>query len=71
MGKVGKTFTLDVKVLMWLEEYAKEQKEKESAVVNGFLRSAMQQSTSWKCLDCQSINDNQFTTCYNCPGVKA
>jgi hypothetical protein len=71
MGKVGKTFTLDVKILVWLEEYAKEHKEKESAVVNGFLRSAMQQSQTWKCLDCQAINDNQFATCHNCPGVKA
>ena len=70
MGKVGKTFTLDVKVLMWLEEYARDHKEKESAVVNGFLRSAMQQSTSWQCMECRAMNDNQFTTCYNCPGVK-
>jgi hypothetical protein len=71
MGKVGKTFTCDVKVLIWLEEYAKKQQKKESAVVNALLNSAKRQDESWNCPECEAINDNQFTTCYNCPGVKA
>jgi hypothetical protein len=69
MGKVGKTFTCDVKVLIWLEEYAKKQQKKESAVVNALLNSAKRQDESWICPECQVINDNQFTTCYNCEYV--
>jgi len=69
MGKSGKTFTIDIKILSWLEEYAKKQKRKESAIVNSVLRDVMRQSQTWKCPDCDSINDNQFTTCHSCPHV--
>ena len=40
MGKVGKTFTLDMKVLAWIESAAKKAREKESAFVNSILRRA-------------------------------
>jgi len=71
MGKVGKTFTCDVKILLWLEQYAKKQHKKESAIVNALLNSAKRQDESWICPECQVFNDNQFDTCHNCPGVKA
>jgi len=69
MGKVGKTFTFDVKVLIWLEQHAKKQHKKESYIVNSMLNSMMRQEETWKCPDCSAINDNQFTTCHSCPHV--
>jgi len=67
MGKVGKTFTFDVKVLIWLEQHAKKQHKKESYIVNSMLNSMMRQEETWKCPDCSAINDNQFITCHSCP----
>jgi len=69
MGKVGKTFTLDLQVLMWLADYAKKNNKKESAVVNALLNSAKRQEQSWTCPECKSVNDNQFTTCHSCEYV--
>jgi len=69
MGKVGKTFTLDLKVLAWLELYAKKEHKKESSVVNNILNSAMRQHQTWKCPECQAVNDNQFTSCHSCEYV--
>jgi len=43
MGKVGKTFTLDMKVLMWLEESAKKERKSESAMVNSILQRVKRQ----------------------------
>ena len=71
MGKSAKTFTIDIKILSWLEEYARQNNRKESAVVNSVLRDVMHSSQTWKCPECNEINDNQFTTCHSCPGVKA
>jgi len=69
MGKVGKTFTCDVKVLLWLEQHAKKEHKKESFIVNSMLNSLMRQASSWKCPECTAINDNQFTTCHSCDYV--
>jgi len=69
MGKVGKTFTCDVKVLVWLEQYAKKQKKAESYIVNSMLNSAMRQASSWICPECQAMNDNQFSNCHSCDYV--
>jgi ribosomal protein L40E len=69
MGKVGKTFTCDVKVLIWLEEYAKKQQKKESAIVNALLNSAKRQEESWICPECQASNANAFSDCHNCDYV--
>jgi len=69
MGKVGKTFTFDVKVLIWLEQYAKKQHKKESYIVNSMLNSMMRQDQTWKCPECTAVNDNQFTTCHSCEYV--
>jgi len=66
MGKVGKTFTCDVKILVWLEQYAKKQKKAESAIVNAMLNSAKRQDESWTCPECNATNDNAFTTCHSC-----
>ena len=74
MGKVGKTFTLDMKVLFWLEEHAKKNHMKESALVNGMLRSAMRQNQTWICSKCGGSNGNDSKVCYadiDCDGVKA
>jgi len=74
MGKVGKTFTLDLKVLAWLEEYAKKQKMKESAMVNSILKSVKRRSETWECSECGGTNINDSTVCYadpDCEGVKA
>ena len=69
MGKVGKTFTCDVQVLVWLEKYAKKQKKKESAVVNAILKSLKRQDESWICPKCQASNSNQFSDCHGCEYV--
>jgi len=74
MGKVGKTFTLDLKVLAWLEEYSKKEKMSESAMVNSILNSVKRRSETWQCSECGGINVNDSTVCYadpNCEGVKA
>ena len=77
MGKVGKTFTLDMKVLLWVESAAKKAREKESAFVNSILIRAKQQSETWKCSVCGVANDIESKTCYTlvegvwCEGVKA
>ena len=74
MGKVGKTFTLDLQVLMWLADYAKKNNKKESAVVNSLLNSAKRQDETWLCSVCNGTNHNDNQSCYadpDCTGVKA
>ena len=74
MGKVGKTFTCDVKVLLWLEQFAKKQKKKESAIVNSMLREAKRHSETWKCSICGGRMHMSETKCWateDCKGVKA
>jgi len=76
MGKVGKTFTLDMKVLAWVESAAKKAREKESAFVNSVLIRAKRQDETWKCevcgntwditsISCNTLVDGEF-----CEGVK-
>ena len=74
MGKVGKTFTLDMNVLLWLERYAKEQRKKESAIVNQILNSAKRQCETWTCAKCEGTNHISESKCWattDCKGVKA
>jgi len=77
MGKVGKTFTLDMKVLLWVESAAKKAREKESAFVNSILIRAKRQSETWKCSECGYANDVDTKACDTlidgefCKGVKA
>jgi len=77
MGKVGKTFTLDMKVLLWLEESAKKERKSESAMVNSILQRVKRQTETWKCSICGVLNDIESKSCYTlnndefCEGVKA
>jgi len=74
MGKVGKTFTLDLKVLAWLEQYANKQKEAESYIVNQMLNSAMRKTQTWNCPKCDGTNHISEMVCWatpNCKGVQA
>jgi len=77
MGKVGKTFTLDMKILLWVESAAKKAREKESAFVNSILIRAKRLAETWKCSVCGVSNDVDSKTCYTltegefCEGVKA
>ena len=77
MGKVGKTFTLDMKVLAWVESAAKKAREKESAFVNAILIRAKRHDETWKCQVCGSTWDIASVTCNTlvngefCEGVKA
>ena len=77
MGKSGKTFTLDQKVLAWLEDYSKKENMKESAIVNAMLKSAKRQDESWTCSICGVSNANASSSCYTltdgvfCEGVKS
>jgi len=74
MGKSAKTFTIDIKVLAWLEQYAKKEQEKESHIVNDVLNSLMRQASSWKCARCGGTNHNDNASCDanpDCEGMKA
>jgi len=77
MGKVGKTFTLDMKLLLWLEESAKKEKKSESAMVNSILQRVKRQTETWECSICGVLNDIESKSCYTlvddefCAGVKA
>jgi len=74
MGKSAKTFTIDIKILAWLEQYAKKENEKESHIVNDALHSLMRHASTWTCSKCSGTNGNESTVCYanaNCDGVKA
>ena len=73
MGKVGKTFTCDVKVLLWLEEHAKKNNMKQSTLVNGMLRSAMRMHETWICPECNGSNHRSENVCWastDCKGLK-
>ena len=69
MGKSGKTFTIDIKILAWFEEYAKKQGKKESAIVNSMLNSLKRQDESWNCPECNASNSNDFSDCHGCDYV--
>ena len=74
MGKVGKTFTLDIQVLMWLADYARKNNKKESAVVNALLNSAKRTAATWTCSVCDGSNHISEVNCWaskDCKGVKA
>ena len=66
MGKLSRSFTCDLDVLAWLEQYAIKEHKKQSYLVNAMLRSAMRQNQTWNCPECRAVNDNQQTTCHSC-----
>jgi len=69
MGKVGKTFTVDAKVLVWLEEYAIRQDKKESFIVNDLLYKLKRMTETWDCPECNATVDNHLTKCHGCEYV--
>jgi len=69
MGKLSKSFTCDLEVLAWLEQYARKEHKKQSYIVNAMLRAAMRTNQTWKCPECTAVNDNQFTSCHSCEYV--
>ena len=77
MGKSGKTFTLDLQVLVWLADYCKKNNKKESAFINQLLNSAKRQDETWTCSICGLANNNANESCYKltdgvfCEGIKA
>jgi len=74
MGKSAKTFTIDIKILAWLEKYAKKENKKESHIVNDLLNSAMRQTQTWTCPECDGTNHISEKVCWattGCKGVKA
>jgi len=76
MGKFGRTFTIDMEVLNWLEQHGKEHNMKVSYIVNAILSTSMRQSQVWKCSICGMSNHIDNQSCYKltdgvfCKGVK-
>jgi len=76
MGKFGRTFTIDMEVLNWLEQHGKEHNMKVSYIVNAILSTSMRQSQTWQCSVCDASNHIDNQTCYQltdgvfCKGVK-
>jgi len=74
MGKSAKTFTVDIKVLAWLAEYAEKENKKESHIVNDLLNSAKRRTETWTCSKCNGTNHVSEKVCWastDCKGVKA
>jgi hypothetical protein len=76
--KVGKTFTIDMKVNAWLHYHAKETKRSQSYIVNALLNSAKRRTEIWICSICDAANNIDSKSCYTimpdgefCGGVKA
>ena len=74
--KIGKTFTIDLEIYVWLAGYAKEHKQKQSAFVNTILRRAKKSFTQWDCPICGASNGKDNQSCWVlvegefCKGVK-
>jgi len=71
--KVGKTFTIDMKVNAWLHYHAKETKRSQSYIVNALLNSAKRRTETWICPECSGTNLNDSLVCYanaSCEGIK-
>ena len=74
MGKLSRSFTCDLDVLAWLEQYSRKENKKQSYIVNSVLRNVMRQNQTWKCSVCGGTNHNDNASCYadpDCAGVKA
>jgi len=69
MGKLSRSFTCDLDVLAWLEQYSKKEKKKQSYIVNSVLRGVMRQDQTWSCPECNATNDNRFEECHDCEYV--
>jgi ribosomal protein L40E len=70
MGKIGKTFTIDIDIYNWLEQHAKDKNRKVSYIVNAALRQTKRSLELWICPECKASNDNRFNDCHNCDYVR-
>jgi len=76
MGKVGKTFTIDHELYVWLADHAEKEGKKESYIINAMLTNHKRQYTTWTCSICGTSNSNDNKSCYVlnddvfCMGVK-
>jgi sugar/nucleoside kinase (ribokinase family) len=66
MGKIGKTFTIDLDVYNWLVRHAEKKNRKVSFVVNLALRKIKSQTEMWTCPECGVSNGNEYTDCHKC-----
>jgi hypothetical protein len=77
MGKVGKTFTIDHELYVWLADHAEKEGKKESYIINAMLTNLKRDYTTWTCSVCGVSNDLKNKSCYTlsdgdfCKGVKA
>jgi len=73
MGKVGKTFTIDHKLYVWLANHAEKEGKKESYIINAMLNSLKRQHETWTCPECTGTNHISEKVCWastGCKGVK-
>ena len=70
MAKIGKTFTIDLDIYAWLEQYAKDKDRKVSFVVNQALRQIKRSVETWDCPECKASNHCNYNDCHNCDYVK-
>jgi len=76
MGKVGKTFTIDHELYVWLANHAEKEGKKESYIINAMLTNLKRQYTTWTCLVCGASNGLKNKSCYQltdgvfCKGLK-
>ena len=64
MGKVGKTFTIDHELYVWLADHAEKEGKKESYIINAMLTNHKRKYTTWKCSVCGTSNSNDNKSCY-------
>ena len=67
MSKIGRSFTIDTKVWVWLEEYALKVNKKKSDIVNQALKERLEPIMAvWSCYKCDAENSIQFKKCWKC-----
>ena len=73
MGKVGKTFTIDHELYVWLADHAEKEGKKESYIINAMLTNLKRQHETWTCPECNGTNHISEKVCWastGCKGVK-
>jgi len=71
VSKIGRSFTIDTKVWVWLEEYSLKVNKKKSDLVNLFLKERLEPVMAmWSCYKCDAENNIQFNECWKCQTAK-
>ncbi len=71
MSKIGRSFTIDTQVWVWLEEYSIKVNKKKSDIVNQALKERLEPiMASWICYKCDAKNSVQFRECFKCETPK-